>query len=158
MARFNPDQAAALITAARRDAGMTQSTLARQVGISQPNLAAMEAGARRPSAQMLERILECADYRPSIALSLRSAEIIAAAEGYGLHKPRVFGSVLRGEDHYTSDIDIFVSAPAETGLFPLAALASDIEELTGFRADVIAESSAAKSELGAVLLRDAVPL
>jgi predicted nucleotidyltransferase len=158
MARFDSAQAAMLIEAARRDADFTQAELAERAGITQPNLASMEAGKRRPSPEMLERILAAADYRPSVALSMRIADILAAVNRSGLAEPRVFGSVLRGEDHFDSDIDLFVSAPPGSGLFPLAALAADIEELTGFRADVVATGSAEKTELGRKLLEEAAPL
>lgn len=158
MSRFDPDRAASLIAAARADAGLTQTELAGRVGISQPNLATMESGSRKPSADMLRRILEAADFRPSVAVSLRAPDIAAAALRHGLSNVRLFGSVIRGDDHFDSDIDVFVTAPTGAGLFPLAALASEVEEITGFPADVIADESASRTELGERLLGEAVPL
>lgn len=158
MPRFDVADAPALIRAAREDSGFTQSELARRAGITQPNLASIENGARAVSGELLERILRAADYRPSLALVRYADEIRAAAEWLGLSEIRVFGSALRGEDHFDSDIDLFVSSGDEVGLFTLAALASEVEALTGFPADVISETSALHSELGRRLVPDAVPL
>lgn len=147
-----------LITAARKDAGLTQLELAARSGVTQSNLATMEAGRRRPSAAMLERILEAADYRPSLAIAREAAGIRQAALRYGLSDPRVFGSVLRGDDHFDSDIDLFVTATSGAGLIPVAAFADAVEQLTGFPVEAIAEHSAAATPLGRRLLAEAVPL
>jgi len=158
MSRFDPQRAAELIAAARQDAGLTQFELAKRSGITQSNLSTMEGGRRRPSAAMLERILEAADYRPSIAVAHASGAIHAAATRRGLSEPKLFGSIIRGEDHFDSDIDLFVSAPVGSGLFPVAAFAAEVEQLTGFPTQVVAEHSATATALGRSLLRSAVPL
>lgn len=158
MGRFDVTKAAELILDARRDAGLTQTDLARRARISQPNLAQMEAGKRMPSEEMLERILGAADYRPSIPVERYASRIRELAERRGLRNPRVFGSVVRGEDHFDSDIDLLVSPSPQTSLFTLAALAADIEELTGFPADVVAESAAPTSGAAASIVREAIPL
>ncbi|UOE45624.1 helix-turn-helix domain-containing protein [Agromyces larvae] len=158
MARFDPAEASVLIAAARADAGLTQAALAERVGISQPNLAAMERGSRIPSTAMLERVLEAADYRPSVALVLHREDVRAAATSRGLTDVRVFGSMVRGDDHFDSDIDLFVNGGAGAGLMSAGAFAAAVERLTGFPVDVIAEESAAKTSLGSTLLATAVPL
>ncbi|WP_022890617.1 helix-turn-helix domain-containing protein [Agromyces italicus] len=158
MVRFDPAEAPSLISAARRDAGLTQATLAARAGISQPNLAAIERGSRAPSAKMLARILEVADYRPSIALELHRDRIRAAAAARQISGLRVFGSMLRGEDRFDSDIDLFVDTTTGAGMIPLAAFAAEVERLTGFPVDVVDAESAAATALGAELLASAVPL
>lgn len=158
MGRFDPERAAALISAARADAGLTQVELAERAGVTQSNLATMESGRRRPSAEMLERILAAADYRPSVAVSREAAAIVAAAERFGLSAPRLFGSIVRGEDHYDSDIDLFVDAPIGAGLIPVAAFAAEVERLTGFPVEAIAGHSAEATPLGRRLLQQAVPV
>ena len=158
MVRFDVTKAAELIFDARRDAGLTQALLALRVGISQPNLAQMEAGKRTPSPEMLERILGAADYRPSIPVERYAKRIRELAEHRGLRNPRVFGSVVRGEDHFDSDIDLLVSPSPQTTLFTLAALAADVEDLTGFPADVVSDSGASTSMGTENIVRQAVPL
>lgn len=139
MARFKIEEGAQLIRAAREDAGLTQSELATRAGITQPNLSQMESGQRQPSAEMLERILRAADYRPSVPLQLRAASLLALARRYGLTDVRVFGSVARGEDGFASDVDLFVNPSASTSLFTLNAFRDDAEQLLGFPVDVIAD-------------------
>lgn len=156
MPRFDPADAARLIAAARADAGLTQTELARRAGVTQPNLATMETGRRRPSADMLERILHAADYRPSVAVELNAQQIAAAARELGLTRPRLFGSIVHGDDHFDSDIDMIVEAPEGAGLFPLAGLAAEIERITGFPADVVAEGSAQRTAIGHQILAEAV--
>ena len=113
MARFDTEHAASLVAAARKDRHLSQTALARASKMRQPNIAAIEAGRRRVGDTVLERILRAADYRPSLPLEERADAILAAAAEYGLHDLRVFGSVARGEDHFTSDIDLL--AHVETG-------------------------------------------
>ena len=65
--------------------------------------------------------------------------ILAAAEAVVARNVRVFGSVARGDDTPDSDVDLLVDFPAaEKGLFPLLALAEEIELLLGRPVDVAA--------------------
>lgn len=150
--------AASLIRAARTDVGLTQGELARRAGIAQSNLAALESGRRRASREMLARILRAADYRPSLALEREAPKIRAAAAALGLDRPLVIGSVIRGEDHADSDIDLVVDGGDGVGLVALASLAATVEELTGFPADVLSARGVAASGRGRHLLETAVPL
>jgi len=45
-----------------------------------------------------------------------------------LSNPRVFGSVVRGDDREDSDLDLLVDASPGTTLFDLGALRADLEE------------------------------
>lgn len=51
--------------------------------------------------------------------------------------PRVFGSVLRGEDGKTSDIDILVDALPGATLFDLGALQMDLQDLLEAPVDLL---------------------
>ncbi|WP_136313024.1 helix-turn-helix domain-containing protein [Actinomyces procaprae] len=156
MRRFNIDAAPELIRAARRDAGLTQTQLAERAGLHQPSLAQMESGRRSVSDEMLERVLRAADYRPSIPLAMHADEISASARAHGLSNPRVFGSALRGEDTFDSDIDLLVTPAPGTDLFDLALFAAEVEELTGFPVEAVADTSVPDALKSAV--REAVPL
>ena len=156
MSRFRSDDAPAVIRAARADAGLTQLELARRAGLRQPSLAQMESGTRPVSEQMLERVLRAAGYRPSVPLSTHADEIIERARAHGLEALRVFGSVVRGEDGFDSDIDLVVTPSAGTDLFDLALFVHEVEELTGFPTDVVSDTNVPAARADAV--REAVPL
>ena len=59
-------EAARLILAARRAAGLKQLELARRAGIPHSVLSAYERGRRDPSSKALAHILEAAGYRLSV--------------------------------------------------------------------------------------------
>lgn len=123
----------------RLRAGLTQQQLADLSGVAQPNIAAYEKGARRPSAKMLARLAAAARPRPSAVLAEHRAEIRTLA---GRHKAldiRVFGSVARGDDHPGSDVDLLVRFAPDASLLDQAALAQDLEDLLGVHVDVVSE-------------------
>lgn len=139
--RFNTDRAAALVVAARTDRQMSQTELARAAGMSQPNVAAIEAGRRTVGAEVLERLLRAADYRPSIPLEESADAIVAAGERHGIHDIRVFGSVAQGADHFSSDIDLLARVDHGRGYFDIAMFQNAVEALTGFPVDLIVDDS-----------------
>lgn len=51
--------------------------------------------------------------------------------------PRVFGSVLRGDDLEHSDLDLLVDALPGTTLFDLGGLQDELEHLLGVHVDVV---------------------
>src|SRR3972149_4747585 len=65
--------------------------------------------------------------RPSEALALRRAELVRVASAHGARNVRVFGSVLRGDDTESSDLDILVDVPPGTSLLDMARLQQEIE-------------------------------
>jgi predicted nucleotidyltransferase len=153
--RFDTERAGALVAAARADRGMSQSALARAAGMSQPNVAAIEAGRRAVGPDVLERLLRAADYRPSLPLEESAAEVIAAGKRFGLHDIRVFGSVARGADHFTSDIDLLARVDEGRGYFDIARFQNAVEALTGFPVDVVVDDAARPDFIDDV---DIVPL
>lgn len=64
---------------------------------------------------------------------------IAAAHGAG--NVRVFGSVGRGEESASSDLDLLVDMAEGRSLFDLIALSNDLEESLGVDVDVVTEAS-----------------
>lgn len=116
----------------------------------------MESGKRPVSDEMLERILRAADYRPSIPLAAHADEIISRARAHGLSNLRVFGSALRGEDTFDSDIDLFVTPAPGIDLFDLALFVAEVEALTGFPVEAVADTRV--PEVLKDAMREAVPL
>jgi hypothetical protein len=51
--------------------------------------------------------------------------------------PRVFGSVLHGDDQEDSDLDILVDPSPRTSLLDLAGLQIEIEGRTGIKVDLL---------------------
>lgn len=51
--------------------------------------------------------------------------------------PRVFGSVLRGDDSEQSDLDLLVDALPGATLFDLGGLQDELEQLLGVHVDVV---------------------
>lgn len=69
--------------------------------------------------------------------NLHKAEIKAIASRYPVANIRVFGSVIRGDDRDTSDIDFLVDALPETTLFDLGGLQDELESLLGVKVDLL---------------------
>jgi uncharacterized protein len=75
--------------------------------------------------------------KPSEALNLKRAEVRRVVERYRAQNARVFGSVLRGQDTSSSDLDILVDPTAETTLFDIGAIRHELAKLLGVRVDVL---------------------
>jgi hypothetical protein len=54
----------------------------------------------------------------------------------GMANPRVFGSVVRGEDQDGSDLDILVDPAPRASLLTMVRLQSQLEEATGIKIDL----------------------
>jgi predicted nucleotidyltransferase len=74
--------------------------------------------------------------RPSEVLPQHRETIRQLVEQAGMANPRVFGSVLRGEDQDGSDLDLLVDPAPRTSLLDLAGLQIEIEQLVGVRVDL----------------------
>ena len=119
---------------------MTQRALAEAVGLRQSNIAAIEAGTRPVSAGKLEQLLAAADYRPSLALARHADELTELGAHYGVRNLRVFGSVARGDDHHSSDVDLLVDVDADRSYLDIGAFASHAQDLLGFPVDIVIDS------------------
>ncbi len=63
--------------------------------------------------------------------------MIETAERRHAHNVRVFGSVARGDDHASSDIDLLVDLDDDVSLIGLAGLRRELTELLGVPVDVV---------------------
>jgi uncharacterized protein len=76
--------------------------------------------------------------KPSEALQRHREAIRRIVDQNDAVNPRVFGSVVHGDDTENSDLDILVDAiDGKTTLLSLARIQIAIEDLTGIKADVL---------------------
>lgn len=75
--------------------------------------------------------------KPSVALDIHREAIRAAVGRNRAANPRVFGSVLHGDDQENSDIDILVDALPGATLFDLGGLQVELEGLLGVKVDLV---------------------
>lgn len=75
--------------------------------------------------------------KPSASLHRQRAAVRNAVERFHTTNPRVFGSVLHGQDAEGSDLDLLVDPLPGTTLFDLGALQVELEELLGVRVDLL---------------------
>jgi predicted nucleotidyltransferase len=78
--------------------------------------------------------------KPSEAFEKNREFIREAVAKRRLANPRVFGSVLHGNDRDDSDVDILVDVLPGTTLFDLGGLQSDLEDKLGVAVDVVTSS------------------
>lgn len=160
---------------ARRSAGLTQAELGRRAGLTQSVVSAYESGAREPSVPMLVDLVHAAGYDLDVRLTpsadphrrlggpigrrlrrhARRVHELAAA--HGVTNVRVFGSVARGDERETSDVDLLVDVPRGVGLLTLARLQDDLERLLRAPVDVVPASSL-KADVRSGVERDAIAL
>ncbi len=75
--------------------------------------------------------------RPSEALRLHREEIRRIVESRHALNPRVFGSVLHGDDTEESDLDILVDTTPETSIFDIGEIRYQLRSLLGISVDVL---------------------
>ena len=74
--------------------------------------------------------------RPSEILPLHRETIRQLVLQAGMANPRVFGSVLRGEDGEDSDLDILVDPAPRASLLAMERLQAQLANVTGIRIDL----------------------
>jgi len=90
-------------------------------------------------------------------LMLKRMEILRAAHKYGAERISLFGSMARGSEGPTSDIDFLVEmAPGRT-LFDMGGLNAELESLLGVRVDIVTESGL-EPEVRKQVLSEAIAL
>lgn len=89
--------------------------------------------------------------KPSQALEAHRMELRLLAARHGVMHPRVFGSVLHGDDTEESDLDLLVDPTSSTTLMTLAALQIDAETLLGVSVDVLTPKALPRTERAKVL-------
>ncbi len=76
--------------------------------------------------------------KPSEALQMHRQAIRRIVTLNDASNPRVFGSVVHGDDTEGSDLDILVDPiKGKTTLFSLASIQIEIQDLTGIKTDVL---------------------
>jgi uncharacterized protein len=76
--------------------------------------------------------------KPSVALEKHRDAVRAAFRRYPtIANPRVFGSVLHGDDTEDSDLDLLVDALPGTSLFTLGGLQEELQETLGVPVQVV---------------------
>jgi predicted nucleotidyltransferase len=74
--------------------------------------------------------------RPSEVLPQHRDIIRKLVLDAGMANPRVFGSVLHGEDQEGSDLDLLVDPAPRAGLLDMAGLQIELEKALGVKVDV----------------------
>jgi len=164
---------AAIIDEVRRMAGLTQAQLARRSGTSQAAIARYESGDSNPSTATLQRITRAAGFEVQLNLVAVKASDLSSKRAAKLRKqrgkinsllseagasnPRIFGSVARGGDNQSSDIDLLVDFDVNLGLLPIIELNQKLSELLGERVEVSPVQVLKHSVLESAL-SEAVPL
>ncbi len=76
--------------------------------------------------------------KPSVALEKHREAVRAVIQRYPtIANPRVFGSVLHGDDTDESDLDLLVDALPGTSLFTLGGLQDELESMLSVPVDVV---------------------
>jgi predicted nucleotidyltransferase len=75
--------------------------------------------------------------RPSEALNYHRADVRKVVEENRTLNPRVFGSVLHGDDKEGSDLDLLVDPTPDTSLMDIARIQNRLQKLLGVSVDVL---------------------
>ncbi len=90
-------------------------------------------------------------------LQAKRQEIITLADRYGARNLKIFGSVARGEEQPTSDVDFLVEMDEKSTLLDYIGLIQELENLLGCKVDV-AEPTSLHPLIRDRVLQEAVPL
>jgi len=144
--------------------------------VAQSVISAYESDRRQPSLRTFTKLIEATGHH--LAMHLVPAEgrrlglpdtrlgrrlrrhrraVVELAAGRGAHHVRVFGSVARGDDTASSDIDLLVDLDDNVGLVALVGLKRELADLLGARVDVIPADSL-RPELRNQVLSEAIAL
>ncbi|WP_409264982.1 nucleotidyltransferase family protein, partial [Pseudomonas sp. KCJK9000] len=75
--------------------------------------------------------------RPSDAIKDKHAIIRLIVDKHGFSNPKIYGSVVRGEDHEGSDLDVLVERGAgRCTLITIGRLCEELSEVLGVAVDV----------------------
>lgn len=79
--------------------------------------------------------------KPSVPFEKNRQDIRRIVGRFRLTNPRVFGSVLHGDDADGSDLDLLVDPLPKATLFDLGGLQGELEDLLGVKVDVLTPNS-----------------
>jgi predicted nucleotidyltransferase len=150
--------------------------LARRANVAQPVISAYETGRREPGLTMLSKLVDASGHRLRVDLVAKPGQqrglpdtpmgrrlrrhrraIIRAAERRGATNVRVFGSVARGDDTSSSDVDLLVDLRDDVGIVGLIGLEREIAETLKRDVDVVPAANL-KTALASQVLAEAIPL
>jgi len=97
------------------------------------------------------------DMKPSTALEAHRVDIRRIVLSHRALNPRVFGSVLHGEDREGSDLDLIIDPTPETTLMDVAAISVELLELLGVPVDVVTPN-ALPEKFRAAVIAEAKPV
>ncbi|MDX3772638.1 nucleotidyltransferase family protein [Chromatiaceae bacterium AAb-1] len=95
--------------------------------------------------------------KPSEALASNRATIRHVVESHRACNARVFGSVVRGLDTDSSDLDILIDPTPETTLMDVAAIQVELQRLLGVSVDVLTPKALPEAFRNQIL-SEAVPV
>lgn len=90
-----------------------------------------------PSIENLENDSSRDTMKPSVALQRKRDAVRDAVARFPTTNPRVFGSVLHGNDEEGSDLDLLVDPLPGATLLDLGGLQVELEELLGVSVDLL---------------------
>ena len=95
--------------------------------------------------------------KPSFALASHRDTIRRVVAAHRACNPRVFGSVVHGDDAEGSDLDILIDPTPETTLLDIGAIRHELLQLLGVPVDVLTPK-ALPEKFRATVLAEAVPV
>ena len=95
--------------------------------------------------------------KPSEALALHRTAIRSIVARHRAGNARVFGSVLRGVDTESSDLDILIDPTPDTTLFDIGAIRAELRGLLGVPVDVLTPNGL-PDKLRSLVLAEAMPV
>jgi predicted nucleotidyltransferase len=95
--------------------------------------------------------------RPSDLLNQHREAIRQVVAAHRANNPRVFGSVVHGEDTEASDLDLLIDPGEGMSLFDMGAIIAELNELLGIEVDVVS-ARAMPEPMRQRVLRDALPI
>lgn len=95
--------------------------------------------------------------KPSIALAIHRETIRRVVADHRACNARVFGSVVHGDDHDQSDLDLLIDPTSNTTLMDVAAIQVELEKLLGVPVDVLTPK-ALPDHFRGLVLAEAVPV
>ncbi len=95
--------------------------------------------------------------RPSTALESHRQAIVQIVESHNALNPRVFGSVVHGDDLEGSDLDLLIDTTPKTSLMDVAKIQVELEAILGMKVDVLTPNALPESFRN-IVLAEAVPV
>jgi len=86
-----------------------------------------------------------------------TVKIIPILKKYGVSRASLFGSVVRGDTHKNSDVDILVEVPKDKSLFDMMDIQFELEDVLKKKVDLV-EYHLIKPRLKSYILKDQVQI